>query len=295
MCRPGSSPAATSWNCASTCARCTAATVDVSRAYRFATLPNLAFFASAGFPYTRLADLSETAVVMPDRPNPVEISTFLGLVGGLSNMVGVPATGLMVVRPNQLQQATERDLIVVGTLGRQPALGTLLRQTPLSIDESGRISMALPDVIEGFARFLWDGPPPEDRVRASAALTSPVEGLGFVAGAESPLSPGRSVVAIAAPTPGALESMAEALRDPTRVPRFRGDLVVMSGEGLQAFRTASSYTVGTLPFWLWPNHYLGNQPWALLLMLLAASLLIGLPLRGMLRRRAVNRLRGRAS
>ena len=270
-------------------------TVDISRAYRFATLPNLAFFASAGFPYTRLADLSETAAVLPDRPNPVEISTFLGLIGGLSNIVGVPATGLTVVRPGQLQQVADRDLIVIGTLARQPALQALLRETPLSIDDSGRIAMSLPDRLEGFSRFLWDGAPPEDRVRAAAALSAPAEGLGFVAGAQSPLHAGRSVVAIGAPTPAALEAMAEALRDPARVPRFQGDLVVLSGEGLQAFRTAQTYNVGSLPFWLWPNHYLGNQPWALLLMLLVASLLIGLPLLGYLRRRAVHRLRGRAS
>ncbi|MBW6400189.1 UDP-forming cellulose synthase catalytic subunit [Roseomonas sp. HJA6] len=270
-------------------------TIDISRAHRFATLPNLAFFASAGFPFTRLADLSETAVVLPDRPNPVEVSTFLGMVGGLSTIVGVPATGLTVVRPGQLQQVADRDLIVIGTLGRQPALAQLLRQTPLSIDDSGRIAMTLPDQLEGFSRFLWDGAPPEDRVRAAAALSAPAEGLGFVAGAQSPLHDGRSIIALAAPTPAALEAMAEALRDPARVPRFQGDLVVLSGEGLQAFRTAPSYTVGSLPFWLWPNHYLGNQPWALLLLMLGASLLIGLPLLGHLRRRAVHRLRGRAS
>ena len=129
----------------------------------------------------------------------------------------------------------------------------------------------------------------------AAALTAPAEGLGFVAGAESPLQAGRSVVAIAAPTPAALEAVAEALRDPARIPRFQGDLVVMTPEGLEAFRTAPSYDVGTLPFWMWPNHYLGNQPWALLLMMLGAALLIGLPLLGYLRRRAVHRLRGRAS
>ncbi|MBR0682411.1 cellulose biosynthesis cyclic di-GMP-binding regulatory protein BcsB, partial [Roseomonas eburnea] len=270
-------------------------TIDISRAHRFAMLPNLAFFASAGFPYTRMADLSETAVVLPDRPGAVEVSAFLGLVGGLSAMVGVPATGLTVVRPAQVQQAGDRDLIVIGTLGRQPALSALLREAPLSIDEAGRLSMTLPQRLDGFARLVWDGPPPEERVRAAAALAAPAEGLGFIAAAQSPLRPGRSVVAVAAPTPAALEAVAEALRDPARIPRFQGDLVLLTGSGLEAFRTAPSYAVGSLPFWMWPNHYLGAQPWALLLMMLGASLLIGLPALAYLRRRAVRRLRGRAS
>ncbi|MEO3470557.1 UDP-forming cellulose synthase catalytic subunit [Roseomonas sp. CAU 1739] len=267
-------------------------TIDLSRAHRFAMLPNLAFFASAGFPFTRLADLSETAVVMPDRPSPVEVSAFLGVVGGLSNMVGVPATGLAVVRPGQVQQVADRDLIVIGTLQRQPALGTLLREAPLRIDESGRLAMSLPDQMEGFARLIWDGPPPEERIRAAALLSAPAEGLGFVAAAQSPLRAGRSVVAIAAPTPAALEAMAEALRDPARIPRVQGDLALLTGDGIESFRTASSYGVGALPFWMWPNHYLGAQPWALLLLMVGASLLIGVPVLVALRRRAVRRLRG---
>ena len=270
-------------------------TIDLSRAHRFAMLPNLAFFASAGFPFTRVADLSETAVVLPDRPNPVETSAFLGMVGGLSAIVGVPATGLAVVRPAQMQQVADRDLIVLGTLGRQPALSALLQRGPLGVDESGRLTMALPDRLEGFARLIWDGPPPEDRMRAAAALSAPAEGLGFVAGMQSPLRADRSVVALAAPTPAALEAVTEALRDPARIPRFQGDLVLMAGGGLESYRTAPSYGVGKLPFWLWPNHYLGAQPWALLLMMLGASLLIGLPALTVLRRRAVRRLRGKAS
>jgi cellulose synthase (UDP-forming) len=267
-------------------------TIDISRAHRFATMPNLAFLASAGFPFTRLADLSETAAVMPDRPSPVEVSAFLGLVGGLSAMVGVPATGLVVVRPGQVQQVAQRDLIVIGTLAGQPALPQLLREAPLRIEDGRRLAIALPDRLEGFARLIADGPPAGERARAASVLAGPAEGLGFLAGAESPLAAGRSVVAVAAPTPAGVEAMAEALRDPARIPRIQGDLVVLSGDTLEAFRVAPSYSVGTLPVWLWPNHYLGSRPWMLLGLMMGAALLIALPLRAALRRRAVHRLRG---
>jgi cellulose synthase (UDP-forming) len=241
-----------------------------------------------------MADLSETAVVLPDRPGPVEVSAFLGLVGGMSAMVGVPATGLTVARPSQLAQYADRDLIVLGTLGRQPALTELLRETPLSVDAGGRLAMALPGALEGFARLALPGPAPEERVRAAAALAAPAEGLGFVAGAQSPLRPGRSVLALAAPTPAGLEAIAEALRDPARIPRFQGDLVVQTASGLQAFRTAPSYTIGTLPVWMWPDHYLGERPWMLLTLMLAGGVLVGLPVFALLRRRATRRLRGHA-
>jgi cellulose synthase (UDP-forming) len=267
-------------------------TIDISRAHRFAMLPNLAFFASAGFPFTRMADLSESAVVLPEEPGPVELSAFLGLVGGLSASVGVPATGLAVVRPGQLRQVAERDLIVIGTLGRQPALQELLRDTPLRFEAGRRLTVTLPEGAERFTRLLRDTPPAEDRVRVAALVASAPEDLGFVAGAQSPLSDGRSVVALAAPTPAGLEAVAEALRDPALIPRIQGDLVLLSGSGVEAFRTTRPYAVGDLPPWLWPQHYLGGRPVLMLGLLFGASLLVGLPLLAALRRRAVRRLRG---
>src|SRR5690606_11360787 len=41
-------------------------TIDVSGFPHFIAMPNLAAFGNAGFPFTRLADLADTAVVMPD-------------------------------------------------------------------------------------------------------------------------------------------------------------------------------------------------------------------------------------
>ncbi|WP_198378963.1 hypothetical protein, partial [Neoroseomonas rubea] len=126
-----------------------------------------------------------------------------------------------------------------------------------------------------------------------AQLAAPAERLGFVAAAQSPLREGRSVLAIAAPTPAGIEAVAEALRDPATIPRVQGDLMVLSADGAESFRTAPTYSVGNLPFWLWPNHYLGSQPWSVLFLLVGASVLIGLPVMASLRRRAVRRLRGR--
>ena len=59
-------------------------TLDLSTAYHFTALPNLAFFVNSGFPFTRMADLSETAVVLPQQPSPVEVSAFLDLMGILA-------------------------------------------------------------------------------------------------------------------------------------------------------------------------------------------------------------------
>lgn len=43
-------------------------TIDFSKYYHFIALPDLRVFANAGFPYSRMADLSDTLVVVPKAP-----------------------------------------------------------------------------------------------------------------------------------------------------------------------------------------------------------------------------------
>jgi hypothetical protein len=269
-------------------------TIDLSGAYRFTTLPNLAYFVSSGFPFTRMADLSTTAAVLPDRPSAGELSAFLGLIGRLSALVGHPATGLQVVRPQGLQQAAERDLIVVGALGRQPALPQLMQAAPLQL-EGNRLSVALPDALGQF-RHLFDGGARSGEVeRASAQLAAPAESLGAIIGFESPLRAGKSVLVLTGASATGLEEMVLALRDPEQLPRVQGDLALLSGGRIQGYRLGSSYTTGRLPPWLWPQLYLSSSPAGLLGILALAIVLLAAPLYWVLRRRAVQRLRMRTN
>ncbi|MBL6454954.1 UDP-forming cellulose synthase catalytic subunit [Belnapia sp. T6] len=269
-------------------------TIDLSAAHRFTTLPNLSYFASSGFPFTRLADLSTTTVVLPDRPSPVEVSAFLGLVGRISALVGYPATGIQVVRPQALGQAAERDLIVVGALGRQPALQQLMQNAPLQLD-GNRLSVALPDALGPFRHVFGGGARRGEAERASAQLAAPGDALGAVFGFESPLKSGRSVLVVTGASPAGLEAMVAALRDPEQLPRIQGDLAILSGGRVQGYSLGHSYPVGTLPPWLWPQYYLSGSPSMLLLALAIAILLIASPLYWVLRRRAVHRLRMRTN
>ncbi len=57
----------------------------------WAPMPNLEIFANAGFPFTRVADLSETTVVLPPTPTEQEIETFVTLMGHFGRQTGFPA------------------------------------------------------------------------------------------------------------------------------------------------------------------------------------------------------------
>ena len=267
-------------------------TIDLSRAHRFARLPNLAHFASAGFPYTRLADLSDTGFILPDRPNPVEISAFLNLVGQLATQVGIPATGIAVASAGQMQQVATRELIAIGALGQLGALRPLLRDTAVRL-EGERLTVTVPDALQTARAIVLGGPSRAERVSASAMLAHAHEGMGTLMGLESPLQPGKSLLVVTGATPAAVEAMVAVLRDPAQLPRIQGDLALLNGDQIASFRTGPTYDSGALPFWLWPQRWFGNSPFRLMLLLLASGLLLGLAVHAALRRRAILRLRGK--
>ncbi|MCX7374324.1 MAG: UDP-forming cellulose synthase catalytic subunit [Alphaproteobacteria bacterium] len=266
-------------------------TVDLSRAYRFARMPNIGFFGSSGFPFTRMADLSGTAIVLPDRPNAIETQAYLDLIGQLAAQTGLAATGIQVVGPASLNSAAARDLLVIGTLARQPALNQLLQESPVR-QEGDRLHIAVPDMLTEVRQVFWETPGRAERSRAVATVTDAGEGMGAIIGAQSRLQSDRSIVAITGATPAALTAAVAALRDPALLPRIQGDVALIQGERVESFRVQTPYHVGELPWWLWPQAWVSGQPLRALGVLLLAGIALGFPAFWMLRRRALSRLRG---
>ncbi len=267
-------------------------TVDISRASRYARMPNLGFFASAGFPFTRLADLSDTAAVLPDHPTTVEATAFLDMIGRLSAITGVPSTGLAVIGPGALESMASRDLLVFGAVDRQPALATLLRDGPLQVS-GRRLTLALPGPLQGVRTVLLGAPGSAELSRASLALDGAGDGAGILVGRESPLTAGKSVVAITGMTPAAVSAAVDTVRSATDSWRILGDVTLVQPGQIAAFRTDAGYDVGHLPIWLWAQRWLGDSPIRTGLMLVVAAFIVGFPLHWMLRRQAAVRLRAR--
>jgi cellulose synthase (UDP-forming) len=267
-------------------------TVDISNASRYARMPNLGFFASAGFPFTRLADLSGTAAVLPGHPTTVEATAFLDVIGILAAITGTPATGLMVVSPDQLDSAADRDLLVIGAIDRQPAFTTLLRDSPVQV-AGRRLTLDLPGPLQRVRTVFFDAPSQDELGRTSLALDGAGEGMGILLGLESALSSGRSVVAVTGMTPEAVVAAVAALRSRDQSGLIRGDVALIQGGQVAAFRASDGYDVGHLPIWLWAQRWLGYNPIRTGLLLIICALLAAFPIYWMLRRRAAFRLRAR--
>lgn len=108
--------------------------LDLSSYQHFIAMPNLGVFNDSGFPFTRLADLSESAVVMPDNVGTDELSAYLTVMGRFGESTGYPATAVKVVQAKDVQSVADKDLLVLATGGNQPLLQQWQQYLPATSD-----------------------------------------------------------------------------------------------------------------------------------------------------------------
>ena len=113
--------------------------------------------------------------------------------------------------------------------------------------------------------------------------------LAAIAGFESPLKSGRTVVALTATDRESMALLSLGLNDAGKIKRLRGDLGLMRDGAVESFRIKPVYYVGDLPWWqrLW--FHMHSHPLLLALVGIATGLLLTFvlyaTLRGMARRR----------
>ncbi len=266
-------------------------TFDISSAYRFAKLPNLAFFVSSGFPFTQLADLSDTAVVLPVQPTTVEVKAFLDLMGQIGSLTGYPVVRVAVAKTDGLAAVSDRNLLVMAPIARLGAAADLLKDSAFKV-AGNKLSVDLPNGLDSIRRLFGDQP---QTVAQSAIVAVNAIGndTGVLVGMPSTLSSPRSVVALLGGSAEAVNALVTTLRDPDQSPMVQGDLALLAGGRFSSYRVGNEYTFGRVPFWLAPFYYLQGGPfgvfWTIVILLLILVLIVSLVRRlvGNRRRRVV--------
>ena len=267
-------------------------TLDLSGAYRISKLPNLGYFVNSGFPFTRMADLSETAVIIPDNPTTAEITAYLDMAGRIGTITGLPVLKLIVVRPSETASVANRDLLLIGTMTRLGDAADLFVNSSYQVKD-GRLSVAQGGVLSSVYRLFGDTSE-QDRQKLVNQLSTPLtDDAVAMVGMESPLTKGRSLVALLAAAPQGLDQIVSDMRDPAYSRYIQGDLSILSGDQATSFRIGTTFTFGSVPFWVWPSWYLQDAPFSVLLVLLGGCFLLGIPFFWFLQRRAAKRLAGR--
>jgi len=254
-------------------------TLDFRRAYHFAVLPNLAMFANSAFPFTRLADLSETVICLPDHPDSAVTTAFLDMMGTIGSYTWYPADKMTLIGESALTSGKtfpDQDVLVMGTLGLGRSYASLLAATPYAL-ENGKLHFRQRTMLDGVRYFFADlaGNTISDTgtVKLQGALS--LQSGGALIAARSPYASHRSLVMMLAGTPQGLDELIHAMRDPERQRGIQGDLTVVNGTHVVASRNGVSYTVGSLPFWVNIERIFREHPFRIIVAAAIAILLIG--------------------
>lgn len=249
-------------------------TLDFSNFPKFAALPNLAYFANIGFPFTRMADLSETAIAMPDNPSPEELSLYLTVLGRMGEATGYPALRHTVVSHLDIEKSSSKDIIAVGSGNSQSLISKWKDSLPMVTVDGDRRVREHRATWRTTYRWAQDditskpNPPGNLQISGNSSLST-------IMGFESPMQSGRSVVFLYADKSADLRKVSDLLSDSDRITGIQGDFVVVDDKSIAHVKASETYFVGSLPWLSKVRWFFSDQPFVLAGVVTLASLLLG--------------------
>lgn len=264
-------------------------TIDLSGFPHYTRMPDLAKFTNSGFPFTRLADLSQTAVILPAKPSAAEIETYLLVMGRMGRHTGYPAIRVKVGQASQVSSLKDNNLLVIGTPASQPLLTKWRDSMPLVLGD-GQVRIRSLGLIDKVTSLLGDRDIAAAHQHAGKVIAQSNGALGAIVGFESPLDSGRSVVAIFADKDSRLPKVANLLQDPGDAQFIQGDLTLLNSGQVSYYRLGETYTVGSLPVVSGLHWYFSQQPLLLLLLALVVVLVLSVVIYRALRSAAKRRV-----
>lgn len=241
-------------------------TIDFSKYYHFLAMPDLRAFANASFPFSRMADLSESIVVMPKSPSEGQVTTLLDTLASVGAQTGLPAINLTLTDDGSQIQNKDADIMVIGNI-------------PDKLKDDKRVDLLVqaaqswvntPMRQTEFPSIMPDNNDRQATVQTTVTSTGP---MAAIVGFQSPYNDQRSVIALLADSPRGYELLNNAMNDSGKRAAMFGSVSVIRESGVNSLRVGDVYYVGHLPWFerLW--YALSNHP-VLLAILAAVSVVL---------------------
>ena len=244
-------------------------TVDLSGYRHYMEMPSLGAFASAGFPFSRNADLAQTLVLVNAHPEPGKVTALLNALGNISAQTGYPALKVQLTDDWSRAKENDADLLMIGTL-------------PPQLKEDDKINLLVEAARSWVNKpnrqtaFFSGATTPDDRRIESQTTISSAGPMAALVGFQSPFHPQRSVVALLADSPQAWELLNGALTDSGKRAAMFGSASIIRESGVNSLRVGDSYWVGHLPWWERVWNALATHPILLALFATVVVILFGL-------------------
>ncbi len=260
--------------------------LDYSGFPHYAAMPDLQMFSSMGFPFTRMADLSETAVVLPSNANEAELSLYLKTMQLMGESTGYPVLRHAVTDPAGVANFADKDLLVIGSGNSQPLIAQWADNLPISNVGGQR---RLRETVDSWRpQYRWEESDTDLELSPLGSINLARAGSISVAmGFESPLKKGRNAVFLYADRAQDLKKISDAVSDPDRWNQIRGDFSLIGNENIETAKVTPTYYLGSLPVVSKVRWFLRDQPLAVAISgLLAIAALATLGYRRQRKRRS---------
>ncbi|MCU5773839.1 cellulose biosynthesis cyclic di-GMP-binding regulatory protein BcsB [Erwiniaceae bacterium BAC15a-03b] len=267
--------------------------IDLSNTRHFTLLPNLSYFVGASFPFSRMADFSQTVLMMPEKPSDAEISALLDMAGRAGNatgvtldhnsvMFGIPAGG------SSLERLKNSDVLAISTMGQSAFNQAMLVNSPYDTT-THTFGVKAPTTLDNLRSWLtgdWYRKP----LDADRYFSSNESWRGFVS-YRSPWSEDHLVVMTIASSDQQLLSLHNDLNSPRINAGIRGDTAIITDEnGIRSFRVGPQFPSGQMPWYMMIVWYANQHSVLLALCALLLSIIVGGSAYVMLKRHAWKRL-----
>ncbi len=267
--------------------------IDLSHTRHFALLPNLSYFVGASFPFTRLADFSQTTLLMPENPGSAEIATLLDLAARAGNATGAALTQNQVIfglphGGTSLARLAKSDVLAISTTGDRDFNQQMLARSPFETNGS-TFGVKTPSTLDRLRSWLtgdWYRQP----LDADRYFSSNEAWRGFVS-YRSPWNRDRTVVMTVATSDEQLLRLHDDLNSARINAAIRGDTAIITDEnGIRSFRVGPQYPSGEMPWYMMVVWYASQHSVLLALTALILAGLAGVAVFAMLQRHARRRL-----
>lgn len=217
-------------------------TIDFSNYRHYITLPNLGVFANAGFPFSRLADLAETWVLINKNPLAIEVTTLLNTMGNIGSQTGFPVLAVNLTDDWSQLKNKDVDILIVGTI-------------PSELYDDSQINLLMSKTESWINSPFRKAELPEMPITASNAAVNNktvVNSNGVLAaviGLQSPYHKQRSIIGLLADTPRGFELLNETFATKSLIGQVFGSVAVIKESGITSLQVGPVYHVGYLPWY----------------------------------------------
>ena len=265
--------------------------LDLRNIPHWKQMPNLEIFSNAGYPFTRLADLSDTAVVLPDQPTTDELELYLTMMGHFGAQTGYPVTNVTVTNSAGMHNS-DKDLLVMGTVNDLPAINDLNGHLPVRIESSGLHIQDTEGFFNPLARMWWKIRS-SDRIESGKLETAGGLPDSLIEGIESPYKANRSVVLIMLRDTSVTQNWLKVFLKDAQSSNIQQSVSVLVGNKFVSYRLGTDvYHVGSLGWFIRLSLIFAEFPWLVVIGAALICFLMAALLRALLRRHARRRLQG---